>query len=302
MADKSKPELPSAPNWQNLATQQGNLNKGAANATTTANRPNQIGLGGSMTWTVDPKTGQWTQKVTRDATNQNQYNQLTGLQNEALGAMDVGPVDLSGLTAWGDPSKLKAGFGSVKEVQNAMMGLLQPGLDTSRAAEIQRLKSQGLTEGSDAWNAAVRTLGQNQNDASLKALLAGTDAYNDIFNRQLSANKYSDSLRGQQYDERVSQHNMPFSDYKALQDSKTGLDPRFQSFQTATGYDAPDVLGAASKTYSDDINRYNAEMAQYIAATTGYMDLAKTAGSELLGPAADWTGEQIKNWLEEYWS
>lgn len=301
MASKSKPSMPTAPNWNTLATRQGTLNKGAADQTTLANRPNQIGPSGSMTWTVDPKTGQWTQKVGMSAANQGQYNDITGLQNEALDAMDIGPIDTSGFTKWGDPSKLGAGFGNVKQVQDAMMGILRPGLDQSRAAEIQRLKSQGLTEGSDAWNAAVRNLGQTENDASLKALLAGTTEYGNIFNRQLAANKYSDALRGQQYDEAFKQHGIPFSDYSALSTAKSGLDPRFQSFQTATPYQAPNILDAASETYSDDVNRYNAEMAQYIAATTGYWDLAKSAGSEFLGPLADYAGDEFKDWVKSWW-
>lgn len=93
-----------------------------------------------------------------------------------------------------------SGFGAVQQVQNAMMSRLQPGLTQARDAEIQRLKSQGITEGTPAWESAMRSLNNQQNDAQQQALLAATNAYGDIYNRSLAG-------RQQQYSELADTYN-----------------------------------------------------------------------------------------------
>lgn len=84
--------------------------------------------------------------------------------------------------------QLNPGFGAVRQVQNAMMGRLQPQMDYARQAEINRLKAQGITENSDAWGRAMDTLNRGDNDARNQALLGATQAYGDIFNRGLAQN------------------------------------------------------------------------------------------------------------------
>lgn len=105
------------------------------------------------------------------------------------------------------PDLADSGFGAVQQVQDAMMSRLQPGLTQSRNAEIQRLKSQGITEGTPAWESAMRSLNNQQNDAQQQALLGAASAYGDIFNRSLAgrqqlyneqADTYNRSLAGRQ--------------------------------------------------------------------------------------------------------
>lgn len=93
-----------------------------------------------------------------------------------------------------------SGFGAVQQVQDAMMSRLQPNLTQARDAEIQRLKSQGITEGTPAWESAMRSLNNQANDANQQALLAATNAYGDIFNRGLAG-------RQQQYSELADTYN-----------------------------------------------------------------------------------------------
>lgn len=147
----------------------------------------------------------------------------------AYGTNDLGEIDPSQFQAWGqvpgteglenwgqlndpsqafaDPSQLQAGFGGVKEVQDAMMGMLRPGLDQRRAAETQRLKSQGLTEGSRAWQTAMQGLDTGENEAANRAMLSGVSAYNDVFGRQLQQQQLMNQTRGQQFGENLSAAN-----------------------------------------------------------------------------------------------
>jgi hypothetical protein len=145
-------------------------------------------------------------------------------QTDTGGMTDYGSYDPSKLSDYGnlDYSKLGAmpdsGFGAVDEVQKAMMGRLQGGLDQGRSAEIQRLKSQGITEGTPAWQAAMQSLNQKDVDANQQSLLGATSAYNDIFNRGMQARQegvseadkqaaYANSLRAQQFGEQGTMAN-----------------------------------------------------------------------------------------------
>lgn len=123
------------------------------------------------------------------------------------GMQDWGQLDMSGAQGFADPSQLNAGFGGVKEVQQAMMGMLQPGLDQRRAAETQRLKSQGLTEGSRAWQTAMQGLSSGENEAANRAMLSGVSAYNDVFGRQLQQQQLMNATRGQQFGEQLGAAN-----------------------------------------------------------------------------------------------
>jgi hypothetical protein len=147
--------------------------------------------------------------------------QLPGM----AGIPGYGRVDPSQLGEFGslDYSKLgempEAGFGAVQEVQDAMMSRLRPDLERRRASETQRLKAQGITEGSRPWQTSMGTLGEGENDASQQALLGGMGAYGDIFNRGMavrqqggremeSAADFANALRRQKFGEQETMADM----------------------------------------------------------------------------------------------
>lgn len=85
------------------------------------------------------------------------------------------------------------GFDSVKGVQEAILSRLQPQMQDSRNQEIQRLKAQGITEGSAAWNSAIQNLDRAQNDMNMQALLGGATEFGNIYNRALSGSNQDQS-------------------------------------------------------------------------------------------------------------
>lgn len=117
------------------------------------------------------------------------YSQLDtgGLPNLPTG---LDRSNLPGLRAGLDTQSLgdmpDAGFGGVEQVQKAMMSRMAPDLLRRREGEIQRLKAQGLEEGSRAWSNAMEGIDRAENDASMQAVLGANQAYGDIFNRGLS--------------------------------------------------------------------------------------------------------------------
>lgn len=106
--------------------------------------------------------------------------------------------DPSQFDAYGsyDPSKNPdmpdAGFGAVKDVQQAMMARMQPDLDTQRAKEIQRMKAQGFNETDHAMGTIQDRLNRKDVDAQNQALLGATTAYGDIFRRGMDVRQQSD--------------------------------------------------------------------------------------------------------------
>jgi len=240
----SKAKTPPPPDYKALAIQQAEIDKAAVEAQTKANRVNQVGPYGSQTWGQDEQ-GNWTQTQSYNPEYQamldkqmNYSNQLTDTAGGMLGNVKDAlgqPIDFSGLTKpdewqgaavpgtenlqdWGsldfsdNPELADSGFGAVEQVRDAMMSRLQPGLEQGNAAEVARLKSQGITEGSPAWQAAMQSQGQRANDANQQALLGAAGEYGNIFNRSLQARQlantedvtsaeYANSLRGQQWGE-----------------------------------------------------------------------------------------------------
>lgn len=174
----------------------------------------------------------------------------------------------------------QAGFGAVQQIQDAMMGRLGSSLQQGRDAEMQRLKAQGITEGTPAWQAAMQSLNQKDVDSNQQALLGAMGAYGDIFNRDLQARQQGISeaqlLRSNSIDDRqraiqemLLQRQNPMNEYAALL-SGTGVQmPSFAGYTQATGYNAPDLMGAANSQYQDAMGRYNAQQASNASAGSG---------------------------------
>ena len=86
------------------------------------------------------------------------------------------------------------------QVTDAYMQRLQPYLDKQQSALDQKLASQGITHGSEAygWDQDIQQRGAN--DQRVAALLAGDKASQDLFNNAMS-------LRGQGVSEAIAQGN-----------------------------------------------------------------------------------------------
>jgi hypothetical protein len=316
--------MPAVPDFNALDVQQGDLNHQAVNTQTQANRPNQTNPFGSSTWSQDG-SGNWSQNVSLNSADQGMLDQSRQTRSGLMAGVQANmssPMDTSGMTQWGsmNPGGLPglntfdnygdmpdAEFSSVQQVSDAMMGLMQPGLERSRNAEVARLKAQGLTEGSDAWNASMRNLGNNESDAQMKSLLEGSRAANDLYNRRMGNRQqnvnediYGNAARGQAFDEQYatanfqdSQRGRQFSEVSALRDRplqemaglqalEQGLSPQFDSFSNASLAEAPDVYGAGKDTYDAKVGQANARNAARSGRIGGLMSLA---GTVMGGPA-----------------
>ncbi len=287
----SKSKAPTAPNMTAMLPQQQAANDAATQKTDAANRIDQTGADGQKI-TYDPVTG--AQTVTRgeadqaltDTRNQNMQsagNLAGGLLGQAANSM-ANPLDTSGMTGWGSNSTT-SNFGAVKEVQDAMMSRLQPDLERRREAEMQRARNAGVSVyGSNAGGNLLDSLSRGENDASQQALLKAVDAQNILFNQGLAGNASADAQRAKQLAEATALRQMPLNEAQMLQGmSGTSTDPKFNSFVTSQGYQAPDIMGAANADYKAQMDAYNAKK----ASGSG---MGSTIGGLLGGVAGSFVG------------
>jgi hypothetical protein len=103
---------------------------------------------------------------------------------DPTGEHAYGNLDYSSLGKMPD-----SGFGAVEDVRKAMLARTQPDLDMQRQREVQRLKAQGFNETDEGFGVSQDRLNRKDVDAQNQALLGATTAYNDIFNRGMTARR-----------------------------------------------------------------------------------------------------------------
>lgn len=285
------------PNFPALAQQQGQINQQAANAQTRANRADQYTHQGSLTWGQNPD-GSWYQNTNLRPEYQNLDLSITNGQNTLAGRIGQG-VNTNGLQDWGSTditagvSQMPDGsFGASQQVIDAIKALQQPGLNQARDAERARLAAMGITLGSDASNNSERVLGGTQNDADLKAILAGTQEYGNVFNRQLAQRQQgvdenlkrsnlATALRNSQFQERVGQNASDIAGLSALGGAR--VDPKFASYAGATALPPPNMYGAATDLFNAQIAQENSQRANAQAVQQGHAGLVGAGVSALGG-------------------
>lgn len=114
---------------------------------------------------------------------------VTGVQNR------TGEVqrDLD-FSRYGDPNI------SRDRVEQALMSRLRPQLDQTRVGLETRLRNQGLTPGTEAWNTAMRDAGQQENDALMAAVLSAGQEQNRLQALGLNDAQFRNAATGQAQD------------------------------------------------------------------------------------------------------
>lgn len=280
MGKKSQPD---PPDYKALAEQTAASDREAALATTKANRPNQTDVyGNKSVWDYDPETGRWSQTQTLSEQGQQSLNKQMGLQADLLdqASDQVGQglpsANLEGVRSRAglfnmDPS------GNAQAIQDATYKLISPQREIARQGEIQRLKNQGLTEDSPAFQRAMERLDQGDTDAQLKSLLAGTQEYGNQFNRGLAQNQsnFSQFSTAEEFANQLRGSNL--GDIARIISMQGATNPQFGQVMSATGSGGTDYLGAGKQTFQDMLANSNAQRASANNTTTGLFGLAAKA-------------------------
>ncbi|TXH51655.1 MAG: hypothetical protein E6Q97_17875 [Desulfurellales bacterium] len=228
----------------------------------------------------DMQVDNWTQRQTLDPRLQaildTQFGTQGSLMNQIAASLSS-PFDMSNMGNVRDV--MDPGFGAVQEVQDAMMGRLGSSLQQGRAQEVQRLKAQGITEGSPAWQAAMQSLNQKDVDANQQALLGAMGAYGDIFNRGLAARQQDIGDRQRNISDALMQRQLPRNEYSALLSGGSVQQPSFAGYTQGTGWSAPNMLQAGHQQYQADLGAANARSASAAQGRQSGAAMGATVGS-----------------------
>lgn len=293
MGGKSK--APPAPDYTGAAQATAQGNKDAAIASQAGNMVNQYTPQGSVEYAIrDTYNGVplWSQTVNLSPAQQAAYDKdvamnasLQDVGTKGLGyvqsALDK-PLSFDNMQALQAPGQIQQ-QASDAAYQNAMR-YVEPRLQRQQASLENQLANQGITRGSEAWNAAMQDAqaereniySNAQNQAYLQGLQGAGQAYQQgLGNRQ------------QQISEAQTLQQNPLNMLNAV---RTGAQMQ-SSAQPQVGtsspgqlgqWAGPDLLGAATAQYQSDLNAYNAKQSRNSGMLGGLGSLAM-AGASLYG-------------------
>ena len=280
---KDSPSPPPAPDYTGAAVAQGQANIDAARATAKLSNPNVYSPYGNQTVTYEGDIPTVTQTLSPES------QQVLNAQN----ATKLGLADLSqqGLTTaqnvmgtpfqFGGPSvqtaldtsqiaKMPVNAGTTG--QEAIMSRLEPSLAKNRVSTETQLINQGLRPGSEAYDNAIKLVGQQENDARTQAVLQGLNL--DIgsnaqgFNQALQGGQFGNTAQQQALAQAIQQRQLPLNEITALMSGSQIQNPSFGAYQGSNVAPAP-IANATAQTGQYNQNIYNQQVGSQNAQNAG---------------------------------
>jgi len=163
---------------------------------------------------------------------------------------------------------------SRKSVEDAIYSRLNPQMDRARASRETMLANRGIRPWSEAYDRAMRDMGETENDARMQAVLAGGQ-------EQSRMAGLDSATRAQMLGERTSAANEPINRLSAILSGTQVNTPQYQTY-TPQGMPTTDVAGIAANNFSQQQQNYQAKLQQQGAMYGGLFGLA-SAG--IMSPA-----------------
>jgi hypothetical protein len=277
---------PPPPDYTGAAKETAAGNLEAARANIAANRVNQYTPYGSLEYEVsgEDKFGNPMWKATQSLAPAQQ--QLLDYQNQA--SLGLGELTGKGLgyvssmleTPF-DVSKLPStGFNPSQTYQEAYMQRLAPQLQQGRDKLQQDLANRGIDIGSEAYDRAMQSQAQRENDLLLGATTQGFGV--------------GQQARQQGLQEQAYLRNEPLNTLNAVRTGSQVQGPTFVNPAQQANTAGADILGATQMGYNAQMNAANAQNAANNAMTQGLFSLG---GAALMSDIR--TKENIKSigWL-----
>lgn len=264
---KSSPKAPAAPDPVATAAAQTATNVETAQTQAALNRVNQVTPYGTLTYSQPDPTNpnQW--QVQQTLSPQEQALQNASWQAQQtygqIGNAQLGQVQ----GALSQP--MNTNYEDVRnQYINSQMGLIQPQLAMQQQTLQSQLANQGVTQGSDAWNNAMRSY-NNQVAQTYAGVLA---------NAQTGV--------GQAIQQQESLRDQPLNEASALLTGSQVNPGQFQNVQP-TQVSPTNALGAYQLQQQGAWNAYNAQMNQYSSMLGGLGGLAGTLGGAYMMSPSD---------------
>lgn len=267
---KDSPSPPPAPDYTGAAnaTAQGNLE--AARAAAAANRVNQYTPYGNLVYSHDAGQGPdngWsvTQSLT-PAQQQllDQQNRISialgGLSDQGLGYVK-NAINNSPTMASLPASMVNAG----QTGQEALMARFQPMIEQQNASLRNQLANQGIMEGSEAYQNAMRTQQMSDNDLRSQAALHGIDAGNQA---QMQALQIQTALQ-----------NQPVNMLNAVRTGSQVTNPTFANTPLQATTAGPDLMGAMQGQNQYNMGIYNSQVGSNNSTNSALASAAAAAAA-----------------------
>lgn len=202
---------------------------------------------------------------------------------------------------YGDPNITR------DRVEQGLFERMNPSLTQNRLGAENRLRNQGLTPGSEAWNNAIRDINQSENDARLAVIaqagqeqsrlqqLALADAgfrnqaVGQAANMDLARGSFGNQARQQALQEQLALRSQPLNEAASLLTGQMVQNPQFTNVPQVQV--APtDYLGAVGLQQQAQQNAFNAKNQAYTANIQGMYGL----GGQVLGAGTRWALGGVK--------
>ena len=273
-------KAPKTPDYAGAAAATAEGNKAAALTTGALNRPTQITPTGSQTWSLkegadpnNPQPGDWIATTSYSPEQQKLYEGQTSAQQGLVNTANVGVGGLAGLgvgqglgnttpSFTGDVSKTADQFSADRQaISDALYANQTKYLGDQFARDDERLRSQllsrGLTEGSAAYENALRDQQRTQNDAYGTAANNATSQSAQMQKLMQDALLNSASTQQNLYLQGLSgaatEQNQPLNQILALLGGGQVSQPNLQGYGQYGQYQGADLLGAANARYNSGL-------------------------------------------------
>ena len=277
---------PPAPDYTGAAQATAQGNKEAAMASQAGNMINQYTPYGSVTYAQRGESNGvplWEQVVNLSPEQQAAYNKdvqmNAALQN--VGIQGVGyvqsaldkPLSFEGMQQLGTPGEIQQ-QASDAAYQNAMR-YVEPRLQRQQAGLENQLANQGITRGSEAWNAAMQDAEANRENVYSQAQNA---AYTAGLTGAQQAYQQGMGNRQQQISEAQTLRADPLNMLNAVRTGSQMQSSQMPSVSTSSPgqlatWSGPDLLGATTAQGQYNQGAYNAQQAGSQGLTSGLMGL-----------------------------
>lgn len=289
MGKESSP--PPTPDYKGAAMEQGAANLEAARATARLSNPNTYTPYGTqlISYEGDIPTIRQTLTPTAQKTLEAQQGVQLSLANLGQKGADTASSVLDKPFSFGGPevqtsldtsqiAKMPVNAGMTG--QEAIMKRLEPSLARQRTSTETNLINQGLRPGTEAYDNAIRSLGEQETDARTQAVVQGLNldigANAQGFNQALQGGQFGNTAIQQALAQAIQQRQMPLNEITALMSGSQIQNPQFGAYSGATVQAAP-VFQAAQAKGLFDANAYNQQVAQQNAQTAGMYSLGGAA-------------------------
>jgi hypothetical protein len=260
---------PPPPDYTAAAKETASGNLDAARAATAANRVNQVTPYGRLDYSItgeDPYGNPtWTATQSLSPVQQ----QLLDYQNQSsiglgqLAGKGLGYVENMLDTPF-DTSKLPStGFNPSQSYQDAYMQRLAPQIQQGREALSVDLANRGIPIGTEAYNRAMQSQSQRENDLLLGATTQGFGV--------------GQQARQQGLQEQAYLRNEPLNTLNAVRTGSQVQGPTFVNSANQANTAGADILGATQMGYNAQMGAANAKNAANNAMTQGLFSLGSAA-------------------------